>query len=106
MRALNPNSVATTIGSIYEFAALGDVDGARAVLTPELIEYVNVHAGGAGDIASACALAGLTDEALNFLDSAIELGWFSPEFWARHDRSFEYLHGDERAREKAAAFEE
>ena len=53
------------------------------------------------------------EEALDLLETAIDLGWFSPEFWVRHDKSFEYLHGDERferlmerAREKAAAFVE
>ena len=72
-----------------------------------------MHVGGAGDVASACAIAGASDEALGFLETAIEGGWFSPEFWAQHDRSFDYLHGDERferliarAGGKAAAFEE
>ena len=71
------------------------------------------HLGVAGDLASACAIAGATEEALDLLERAIDLGWFNPEFWGRHDKSFEYLHGDERferlikrAREKAAAFVE
>ena len=89
------------------------MEGVRAALTPELKEISTWHYGVAGDLASACAIAGATEEALDLLETAIDLGWFSPEFWVRHDKSFEYLHGDERferlmerAREKAAAFVE
>ena len=89
------------------------MEGVRAALTPELEEISAWHLGVAGDLASACAIASATEEALDLLERAIDLGWCSPEFWGRHDRSFEYLRGDERferlmaqAREKAAAFVE
>ena len=111
VHALAPGDLHANIGDVYERARSGDVEGVRAALTPELEELSTWHLGVAGDLASACAIAGATEEALDLLERAIDLGWFSPEFWVRHDKSFDYLHGDERferlmerAREKAAAF--
>ena len=83
------------IGNVDERARNGDVEGARAALTPELEELSTWHLGVAGDLASAYAIAGATEEALDLLERAIDLGWYSPEFWSRHTKCFEYLHGDE-----------
>ncbi len=113
VHALAPGRMFANIGNVYERAESGDVDGVRAALTPELKELSTWHLGVAGDLASACAIAGATEEALDLLERAIDLGWFSPEFWNRHDASFEYLRGNEqferlmeKARERAAAFVE
>ena len=91
----------------------GEADALVAALTPQLRESGSWHFGVAGDLATACALGGAHDEALEFLGSAIDLGWIHADFFAKHDRSFEKLWDDERferlmarARQKLAAFEE
>ena len=65
VHALAPGGFHANIGNVYERAESGDVDGVRAALTPELEELSTWHLGVAGDLASACANAGATEEALD-----------------------------------------
>lgn len=99
LRALQPDGMHAGISRVYEAAQHGDVEAVRAALTPELMELSTWHLGVAGDLATACALGRVTDEALKLLDRAIGLGWFNPEFWGKHDGTFAYLHGDKRFEE-------
>ena len=108
---LQPDGMLAQVGKVYQCAERGDPKGAVAAMSTKAKELCKVHLGFAGDVASGLALARASDEALACLERTIELGWSSPDFWGRHDRSFDYLHGDdrferliERAREKAAAF--
>ena len=80
----------------------GDAEGIRQALTPELREFSTWHLGVAGDLASACALGGAREEALELLEHAIDLGWCHPDFWGRYDQCFVGLHDDQRFRQLIA----
>ena len=84
------------VGRFLMRAAAGDVEGAHALVTPEIEGLAS-----AGDLfprflAQGYALAGLPDRALHWLEIAVDRGFINHPFLSQHDPFLEGLRGEPR----------
>jgi len=73
-----------------------DVAGARAELTPEFHEWCFRECIWSYHQAAAFALAGGADDALRWLEHAVDLGWINYPLLAEKDPFLANIRGDER----------
>jgi len=83
--------------SVMQKSALdGDREGAVRAVTPELVEAAKMDWQYSWEMATAYALVGELDQALEWLENAVGRGFFNYRFLSEYDPLLENLRGDER----------
>jgi len=89
----------TALGQMLARALRHDSQGVRALLTPTLEKTFRRDSAYSYHLAGVLALAGAREEALNWLENAVERGFMNHTFLATQDPFLESLRGEPRFRE-------
>lgn len=94
--AVAPNHVHAKLALMVAHGLRRDVAGARAELTPEFREWCHRETSWSYFVAAAFALAGGEEDALSWLEHAVDLGWVNYPFMAEQDPFLAGLRGGAR----------
>jgi len=84
------------MATMFLRALSGDRDGTLAAVTPDLVEAARLDWQYSWEVASAYALVGASDQALDWLQNAVTRGFINYRFLSLHDPMLASLRGDER----------
>jgi serine/threonine-protein kinase len=84
------------LGAMHGRALAGDRKGAREAVTPDLVEAARVDWQYSWELATAYALVGDRDQALEWLSVAVRRGFLNYRFLSEHDPLLASLRDDER----------
>lgn len=96
MQTEKPDNMWTWLGTSYKKALSGDAVGMLLTVTPEFTETAKWHEVYALFVAQCHALVDERDEALNWLNHAVEHGFINYPFLAEHDPFLEAIRGEPR----------
>jgi TolB-like protein len=91
-----PNLVHTKLTLMLKHGLEGDVAGARAELTPEFYEWCHRECTWSYFVAASFALANAKNDALEWLEHAVDLGWINYPLLAEKDPFLANIRGEER----------
>jgi TolB-like protein/tetratricopeptide (TPR) repeat protein len=84
------------LAAMFLRALAGDREGTFAAVTPDLVEAARVDWQYSWEVASAYALVGAPDQALDWLQNAVTRGFINYRFLSQQDPFLAGLRGDER----------
>jgi len=82
------------MATMFLRALSGDRDGTLAAVTPDLVEAARLDWQYSWEVASAYALVGASDQALDWLQNAVTRGFINYRFLSQHDPMLASLRGD------------
>jgi len=91
-----PGHVHATLALLLKRGLEHDVEGVHSEFTPEFHEYCYREPTWSYFAAAAFALAGAVDDALKWLEHAVDIGWINYPLMAEKDPFLESLRGDPR----------
>jgi len=91
-----PNLVHTKLALMLKYGLQGDVTGARAELTPDFYEWCYRGNTWSYFLAGAFSLANAKEDAMKWLEHAVDLGWISYPLLAKKDPFLANIRGEER----------
>jgi TolB-like protein/Tfp pilus assembly protein PilF len=91
-----PNHVHTKLALMLKHGLQADVAGARAELTPEFYEWCHSDPTWSYFVAASFALANMKDDALEWLEHAVDLGWINYPLLAEKDPFLANIRGEPR----------
>jgi serine/threonine protein kinase/tetratricopeptide (TPR) repeat protein len=92
----NPDNALTNVSLVLKHAVKQDRDAAHEVMTPDFIKTSQRDCTFAHQLAGAFATLGETDEALNWLETAVNAGFLNYPMLAEHDPLLENIRSEER----------
>jgi eukaryotic-like serine/threonine-protein kinase len=91
-----PNIVQKKLGLILKHSLLGDASSVRAEITPQFYEWSHRECTWSYFVATSFALADAKDEAIDWLEHAVDLGWINYPGIAEKDPFLNNIRGEER----------
>ena len=92
----HPGNAIAKVGQVMKHAALGDTPGVYEQFDPDFVKTLERDYTFAHHIAGAFAVLGETDEALQWLETAVAAGFINYPMLAEHDPFLKNIRGDER----------
>jgi TolB-like protein/tetratricopeptide (TPR) repeat protein len=86
------------MATMFLRALAGDREGTHAAVTPDLVEAARVDWQYSWEVASGYALIGAADQAMDWLQNAVTLGFINHRFLSQHDPLLAGLRSDPRFR--------
>lgn len=96
LQARHPDAIMAKLGCALLSGVCGKREAARAAVTSELRAAAQKSELLSREITHSLALAGETDDALDWLENTVRIGNINYPFWAQHNRWVDSIRGDRR----------